>query len=43
VGRELKLRNTPDFRFVYDDSLDRSVQIEDALKRIHDDDKEDSS
>ncbi len=40
IGRELKLRSAPDFRFVYDDSLDRSVQIEDALKRIQDDDEE---
>jgi ribosome-binding factor A len=45
IGRELKLRNTPDFRFVYDDSLDRSVRIEDAIKRIHDDagEEEDSA
>jgi ribosome-binding factor A len=35
VGRELKLRNAPDFRFIYDDSLDRSMQIEDALRQIH--------
>jgi ribosome-binding factor A len=39
VGRELKLRNAPDFRFVYDDSLDRSMQIEDALKQIREDDE----
>jgi ribosome-binding factor A len=40
IARELKLRNAPDFRFVYDDSLDRSVQIEDALKRINENDEE---
>jgi len=39
ISRELKLRNTPDFRFMYDDTLDRSVEIEDAIKRIHDDDE----
>jgi len=43
VGRELKLRNTPDLRFVYDDSLDRSIRIEDTLKQIHEDDKETDS
>ncbi len=41
IGRELKMRNLPDFRFVYDDSLDRSMRIEDALKQIHEDDEED--
>ena len=40
VGRELKLRNTPDFRFVYDDSLDRSAQIEEAIKKIRHDEEE---
>lgn len=43
VGRELKLRNTPDLRFVYDESLDRSMQIEDALKQIREDDEENRS
>jgi len=40
VGRELKLRQVPDLRFVYDDTLDRSLRIEDALNRIHENDKE---
>ena len=40
IGRELKLRNIPDLRFVYDDSLDRSMRIEDTLKQIHEDDEE---
>ena len=43
IGRELKLRNAPDFRFLYDDSLDRSEEIEDALERIHRDDEEKAS
>ena len=34
VGRELKLRNIPDFHFIYDDTLDRSIRIEEALKRM---------
>ena len=32
IGRELKLRSAPELRFVYDDSLDRSMAIEEALK-----------
>jgi ribosome-binding factor A len=43
VGRELKLRLAPDLRFVYDDSLDRSEKIEDALRRIHNDDEDKTS
>jgi ribosome-binding factor A len=42
IGRELKLKNAPDLRFVYDDTLDRSVQIEDALKQIKDEDRKES-
>ena len=32
VADELKLRNSPDLRFVYDDSLDRAMRIEKALR-----------
>lgn len=32
VADELKLRNAPELRFVYDDTLDRSMAIEEALK-----------
>ena len=32
IGRELKLRTTPELKFVYDDSLDRSIAIEEALR-----------
>jgi ribosome-binding factor A len=35
IGRELKLRNAPELRFVYDDSLDRSIAIEQALREDH--------
>ena len=39
VARELKLRNAPDFHFVYDDSLDRSIQLEDTLRHIKEEDR----
>jgi ribosome-binding factor A len=32
VADELKLHNAPDLRFVYDDSLDRAMGIEKALR-----------
>jgi ribosome-binding factor A len=37
VGHELKLRHTPELKFIYDDSLDKAVAIEKALKKIHKD------
>jgi ribosome-binding factor A len=33
IANELKLRSAPELRFVYDDSLDRSMAIENALKK----------
>jgi ribosome-binding factor A len=33
IGRELKIRNAPELRFIYDDSLDKSLAIEEALKK----------
>ena len=33
ITRELKMRSAPDLRFVYDDSLDRSLAIEAALEK----------
>jgi len=33
VSNELKLRIAPELRFVYDDSLDKSFAIEEALKK----------
>ncbi len=43
VADELKLRNSPELRFVYDDTLDRAMAIEEALKNNppKDDDPED--
>ena len=34
IGRELKLRNAPELRFAYDDTLDRSIALEEALNKI---------
>ena len=34
VAKELKLHHVPEFRFVYDDSLDKAIAIEEALKEI---------
>jgi ribosome-binding factor A len=34
VGRELKMRYSPELRFIYDDSLDRAIALEDVLKKI---------
>jgi ribosome-binding factor A len=34
VSRELKLHHAPEFRFIYDDSLDKAIAIEEALKEI---------
>jgi ribosome-binding factor A len=32
IGHELKLKNAPELRFVYDDSLERSITIEQKLR-----------
>jgi len=32
IARELKVRNAPELKFVYDDSLDKSLRIEKALR-----------
>jgi len=37
VGQELKLRYAPELRFIYDDSLDKAIAIEDAIKKMHED------
>ena len=42
VGRELKLRYAPELRFIYDDSLDRAIAIEDVLKKIKKDGQEET-
>jgi ribosome-binding factor A len=39
LADELKLRSAPELRFVYDDSLDRSFAIDEALKKSHEQDK----
>lgn len=35
VSRELRMRLVPEIRFVYDDALDRSIGIEETLKKLH--------
>lgn len=37
VGQRLQLRNTPDFIFSFDRSIEASIQIEETLKEINDD------
>lgn len=34
VGRELKMRTTPELIFIYDDALDRSFRIEEMLGQL---------
>ena len=36
LGERLGLREVPEVRFVYDESLDRGARVEDLLKRIQD-------
>jgi ribosome-binding factor A len=38
IAGELKLRTAPELRFVYDDSLERSIAIETALRETRDND-----
>ena len=39
IGKELRLRHAPELRFFYDDSLDKAIAIEDALKNLKKDDE----
>ena len=34
VGDQLKLHHVPDFHFIYDDSLDKAMKIEEVLKEL---------
>ncbi len=46
IARKLQLKYVPEFRFVYDDSLDKAMAIEEALKEIElqdQDEKEEES
>ena len=38
VGQELKLRNAPELRFKYDETLDRSLALEDTIRKIREKD-----
>ena len=37
VGDQLKLHHVPNFHFVYDDSLDKAMKIEEVLKELKND------
>lgn len=41
VGDQVRMRNVPELRFVYDDSLDRSFRIEETLDRLSTGQKDD--
>ncbi|MCA9398709.1 MAG: 30S ribosome-binding factor RbfA [Candidatus Omnitrophica bacterium] len=41
VGQKIKMRFTPEFSFFYDDSMDIANRIEDTLKEINDETKDD--
>jgi ribosome-binding factor A len=43
IGRELKLRHVPEFRFIYDDTLDRSAKIDETITKIREADEKDGS
>lgn len=43
IGKELKLRSAPELRFIYDDSLDKSFAIEEALKKTRKNNNEETS
>jgi len=43
VARELRLRVAPELIFVYDDSLDRSLRIEETLREVHGEDVGDAT
>jgi len=36
LGKSLKIRFTPELFFIYDESIAKSIQIEETLKEIHD-------
>jgi len=40
IARNLKVHSAPELRFVYDDTLDRSMRIEAEIKKIHERDDE---
>ncbi len=36
LGRSMNMRHTPELFFIYDESIEMSVRIEETLKEIHD-------
>lgn len=43
IGQRVRMRYTPEIEFVFDRSLEYSIQIEQALERIKDDDESHSA
>jgi ribosome-binding factor A len=41
LGRRLRLRQTPDLRFVFDETLERARHIEDLIESLHRDSEHD--
>jgi ribosome-binding factor A len=35
VAREVRMRRTPRLRFLYDDSLDRGLRVDETLRELH--------
>jgi len=40
LGQRMNMRHTPELFFIYDQSIEMSVRIEETLKEIHDEHKE---
>lgn len=38
VGAVLQLRNTPRLKFLYDESIDKGLEVDQVLRKIHDED-----
>ena len=43
IGKELKLRYSPELRFTYDHSLDKAIAIDEKLREIREEDEEEES
>ena len=43
LGQSMSLRYTPELFFIYDQSVEMSVRIEETLKEIHDENEENNS
>ncbi len=43
IGKKLRLRYTPEIRFLEDTTLDRVFRLEDVFKELHESDEEDGA